>query len=80
MRADFSILSEKEILHADLFDVNETELVIKGKKHTYRNVHIHSAVFILPITDKKELYIIKQYRHLLKKILNRNSCWLYKSR
>lgn len=67
--SDIKILSSKPVFHASLFDVVEKELALpNGKKLTHQNVERHPTVTIFPITSKYEIYLIKEYRYLLKKI------------
>ncbi|MBI2442496.1 MAG: NUDIX hydrolase [Candidatus Levybacteria bacterium] len=58
------ILSQRPILHADLFTVVETQLDIKGTKRTHLNVYRPSIASVFPIADDGEIYLIKQYRYL----------------
>ncbi|MDP3940830.1 MAG: NUDIX hydrolase [bacterium] len=58
------ILSQKPILNADLFSVVETKLDINGTLHTHRNIYRPPIASVFPLTDKNELYLIKQFRYL----------------
>ncbi|HSW88026.1 MAG TPA: NUDIX hydrolase [Candidatus Saccharimonadales bacterium] len=65
---DVKILSAKPVYHANLFDVIEKEIELRnGKKLTHYNVERHPTVSIFPITEKYEIYLIKEYRYLLGK-------------
>lgn len=63
------IISQQVILHADLFDVLEYKLEKDGKKHNHLNVLERDVVFVLPVTDANEIYLVSQYRYLHKRIL-----------
>lgn len=63
-----TILSQKIIYKADLFKITQTELKLtSGEKHVYQEIHVCPCVFIFPLTDKNEIYLIYEYRYLLKK-------------
>ena len=64
----FSTSSEKVLLQTDLFDVNEIDIVKEsGEKTIWHSVQVKPVVAILALTEKKEIYLIKQYRYRLKK-------------
>jgi len=66
--SDITILSEKIKFKAELFTVTETVLRLKnGKKTIHHNVERHTTVNIFPLTSSYEIYLVSQYRPLLKK-------------
>lgn len=63
-----TIISQKTVYKAELFNVLETKLVLDGnKKHTKHDIEVKPTVFIFPLTDKNEIYLIYEYRYLLGK-------------
>ena len=64
----WKIISQKSILKGKFFEVKEQEVLLPDKsKHKYEIVERRSTVNIFPLTDKYDLYLISQYRHLFKK-------------
>lgn len=62
------ITSEKIVYKARFFEVKEQKLLSStNKKQTYAIVERLPTVSIFPLTDKYELYLISQYRHMFKK-------------
>lgn len=59
------ILSSETVLKAELFDVKE-EIVLdhNGQKHIFHDVYAGSAVSVIPITPKREIFLINQYRYM----------------
>jgi ADP-ribose pyrophosphatase len=66
--SSIKILSQKPILDADLFSVVETKLDLNGTTHTHRNIYRPPIASVFPLTDKGEIYLIKQYRYLHQEI------------
>lgn len=66
MNEDPKVVSEKVILKAKLFDVKELEIERLGKKVIHLVADRHPTVSVFPLTDKNELYLVSQYRYLLK--------------
>lgn len=64
------IISEKTILKTPLFDVKKIELVLHtGSKRTHYVAERMPVVSVFPITDDYQIYLISQYRYLLKKVI-----------
>ena len=62
------IISEKTILRADHFTVQQTVLDIVGRgKVTRLDVIRKPTVAIFPLTENNEIYLIREYRYLYKK-------------
>lgn len=62
----WKIVSEEEILSADLFKVYSQHIVGPNSlKRTYSVVRRKSTVCVLPITDKREIILVGQERYLL---------------
>lgn len=60
----WTTLSSKQILETDWFTVREDEIErLNGTKGEYVVVERGPSVFILPVTAKDELYLIRQYRY-----------------
>ena len=59
------ILSSKLVYKAQLFDVEEVKVKYQtGRMATHHVVRRHPTVIVFPVTDKKEIYLIKQYRYM----------------
>ena len=59
------ILSSKKVFSAELFDVQEEVLQDhNNKKHTFNTVYAKPVASVIPVTQKGEIYLIKQYRYL----------------
>ncbi|HSD99004.1 MAG TPA: NUDIX hydrolase [Patescibacteria group bacterium] len=62
------ILSSKKVFSAKLFDVKEEILLDhNGKKHTFHDVYAQPVASIIPITPKREIFLINQYRYMHEK-------------
>src|SRR3712207_1800233 len=60
------VLSQKNILRANLFDVKQSEILLQnGKKEIWQDIFLKPVTLILPFTDADEIYMISQYRPLL---------------
>lgn len=65
-----NIVSDEAVYKSKYFKVKEQEVILPNKKKKkYSIVERKPISVILPITDKKELYIISQYRTLYNKRL-----------
>lgn len=65
-----TIVSDEAVYKSKYFEVREQEVELPNKKKKkYSIVERRPISVILPITDKKELYIISQYRTLYNKRL-----------
>lgn len=63
------ITSEKSILKYKLFEVRELKITVsEGKNKVHRIVNRYPTVSVFPLTEKNEIYLVSQYRYLLKKI------------
>jgi len=61
-------LSEKTVLKAHLFDVNQVDLTLKsGRKVVHHVVKRRPTVCVLPVTADNQIYLVSQYRYMLKK-------------
>jgi 8-oxo-dGTP pyrophosphatase MutT (NUDIX family) len=66
--SQWQIVSQKNILKTELFDVKEIKLVDdKGKRRIHHEVERVPIVSVFPLTDKYEIYLISQYRSMFKK-------------
>ncbi len=63
------IISQKKILDARLFSIDEFEIEKDGVHHTHRNVVQDDVSMVLPLNDENEVYLISQYRYLHDKIM-----------
>ncbi len=61
------IISQKYVLRGKLFDVKQIVFEIKNKKKIHQIVERVPIVSVFPLTDKYEIYLISQYRDMLKK-------------
>ncbi|MFH1832575.1 MAG: NUDIX hydrolase [Candidatus Levyibacteriota bacterium] len=65
--ANIKIVSQKIISRSKLFDVLKTKLELSnGSKRSYESIKVRSDVFIFPLLNKDEIYLIDQYRYLQK--------------
>jgi 8-oxo-dGTP pyrophosphatase MutT (NUDIX family) len=66
--SQWKIISQKNILKSELFDVKEIKLENdKGKRKVHHEAERVPIVSVFPLTDKYEIYLISQYRSILKK-------------
>jgi len=69
MKVKTTVGPQKTVLKTQLFKVVETEITYPtGKKATRNDLYRNPSVFIFPLTEKNELYLIHQYRYLLGRI------------
>ena len=63
------ILAEKTVLESNLFKVNTLDLEFTNKeKATWYSVSMkYPSVFIVPLTEQNEVYLITQYRPVIQK-------------
>jgi ADP-ribose pyrophosphatase len=66
--SQWKIISQKTTLKTELFDVKEITLEnnLKKKKIHYEAERV-PVVSVFPLTDKYEIYLVSQYRQMLKK-------------
>jgi ADP-ribose pyrophosphatase len=64
---DIRIVSKKRLITSPYLDVVETTLEKDGKEHVHINVEQKTAVFILPVTEQGEVYMVSQFRYLLQR-------------
>jgi len=63
------IISSKSVFKAKLFEVDELSIKYPtGRAVTHHLVKRDPTVVVFPITPKGEVYLVKQYRYMLKKI------------
>ena len=68
--SQWKIISQKKFLKADLFDVEKIDFEAeKGKKKTHYIAERVPIVVVFPLTDLDEIYLVNEYRYLLKKIV-----------
>jgi ADP-ribose pyrophosphatase len=66
--SQWKIISQKNILKTELFDVKEIKLEDdKGKRKIHHEAERTPIVSVFPLTNKYEIYLISQYRSILKK-------------
>jgi ADP-ribose pyrophosphatase len=66
--SQWKIVSQKSVFKAELFDVNEITLEDDGgKKKIHHEAERAPVVSVFPLTNKYEIYLISQYRYMLKK-------------
>jgi|SRR3989344_4767575 len=64
----WKIASQKLVFKGELFDVKEINFVDKsGKKKIHHVVERDPIVSIFPLTDSYEIYLVSQYRYMLKR-------------
>jgi len=63
-----TIISSKTVLHTKLFDVKEIKLQYQnGNRVIHHAAERKKTAIVFPLTDNYELYLVRQYRYLLKK-------------
>jgi 8-oxo-dGTP pyrophosphatase MutT (NUDIX family) len=66
--SQWKIISQKNILKTELFDVREIKLEgSKGKRKIHYEAERVPIVSVFPLTDKYEIYLVSQYRSMFKK-------------
>ncbi len=61
-------LFEKEVFKAKLFDVSEVGLKLKSGREVIHHVaKRRPTICVLPLTETNEIYLVSQYRYMLKK-------------
>lgn len=61
--------TEKKVFSSDLFHINKMHLVYSPTDAVDHDIIIRKpTVSIFPLTDKYEIYVVSQYRPLLKKV------------
>lgn len=66
--SQWRVISQKTILKAELFDVKEIVLEDdKGKKKIHHEAERTPVIAVFPLTDSYEIFLISQYRQMLKK-------------
>lgn len=64
----WKITSQKSVFKGDLFDVTEIDFVNKaGKNKVHHVVERAAIVSAFPLTDSYEIYLVSQYRYMLKR-------------
>lgn len=64
----WKIVSQKTILKAKLFNVEQIDFETKtGQKKTHYQAQRVPVVSVFPLTDSYEIYLISEYRYMLKK-------------
>jgi len=68
--SQWKIISQKSILKAKLFDVKQIDFENKsGKKKTHHVAERVPIVSVFPLTDSYEIYLLSEYRYMLKKTI-----------
>lgn len=62
------IKSRKNLIKTKLFDVDELLVSYADINDIFHGVYVKPAVVILPLNEKNELYLTRQYRHIKDKI------------
>jgi len=66
--SQWKIVSQKSILKTDLFDVKKIDFETKtGKKKVHYIAERIPIVSVFPLTDSYEIYLVSEYRYMLKK-------------
>lgn len=64
----WKILSQKTVLKAKLFNVKELKIEFaNGRQRIHHIAERKPTVSVFPVTDTQEIYLVSQYRYLLKK-------------
>ena len=63
------LVSQKKVFGAKLFDVKEVTIRLpNGAKRIHQIAQRHPTVSVFPLTDSYEIYLVSQYRYMLKKV------------
>lgn len=66
----WKLVSQKTILRAKLFDVRQVNFESKtGKRKIHHVAERAPIVSVFPLTDSYEIYLISEYRYILKKTI-----------
>lgn len=66
---DTQILDEKTVFTSKYFRVKQRKVSRNNKTFTKDVVERNPVVFILPVTEENEIYLVSQYRDALKRVL-----------
>ena len=61
-----SVVSTRQVYPSKFFSVNDLDLSFEHKTATHQVIEVNPSVTIFPITPKNEIYLINQYRYMLK--------------
>lgn len=65
----WKITSQKPVFKGELFDVTEINFTNKaGKKKIHHIAERNPIISVFPLTDSYEIYLVSQYRYMLKRI------------
>jgi ADP-ribose pyrophosphatase len=65
--SNWKVVSHKKLLSSKFFSVDQEELIsTKGKQIYYDTVNRRPISVVAPMNENYELYMVKQYRHMLK--------------
>lgn len=63
----WKILSQKIVLKAKLFDVKELKIKNNDRERVHHIAERHPTVSVFPVTQNLDIYLVSQYRYMLKK-------------
>lgn len=64
--SNWKIISRKNLINSKFFEVEKEKVKLpNGNIHIYETVIRRPTVMIIPLTNDYELYLIRQYRHML---------------
>lgn len=67
---EYKIISQKKVYSAKLFEVREVEIKLpNGTKRIHHVAERVPTISVFPLTNSYELYLVSQYRYLLKKVM-----------
>lgn len=63
MKNSWKRLSGRVVHKTPWIEVVEDKVLHRGQKAVYTYINVNPAAFILPLTDKKEVYLVGQWRY-----------------
>src|SRR5258705_11243391 len=67
--SDTKIHSKKTVFQSKYFQVNQVTIERNGRTFTKDIIERNDSVFILPLTENNEVYLVSQYRDAHNKVL-----------
>lgn len=61
------IVSQEATFTGKLFSLNKLHVEVQGTPDIWYHFDIRSTVFVFPLTENNEIYLLRQYREMIKK-------------
>jgi ADP-ribose pyrophosphatase len=66
--AQIKILTQKPILESGSFRLIEYQVEKDSTVHTHTNILMPDIIFVIPVNEQEEVYLVSQYRYLLEAV------------